>query len=602
MNLNKRQQKVADTRNPRVMVQAGAGTGKTASSVAWVAGLLKEGVLPRQIVMLTFTRKAAEEMGRRVVREAGEYLKDGRVIAGTYHSVASLLLRKDSKGFNVKPGFTTMDDGDATHLWKKAAKFCNYDEKVRDISSLVSKSINWCADPKVQLEKAGLGNAIDVWHKYEDLKKENNVLDYDDLMLKWLKRLINEPEFATKIKNAWTHVLVDEMQDNNRLNYEILKRWNPNNLLVVGDLNQSIYGFRAAMPELMLQFQKDNPNAEILELTDNYRSKDKILDIANEVVSQSIAPLVLEGTTHQQGKTNFQEFGDAFREAQSAANHAINLIRSGVLAGDIAYLARSASALRPLEMILRQNKVPYKKYGGVSVADAAEVKDFVSFIRFAHNPEDKLAATRGMCMFQGIGESTAEKSFGLMMTYPKAAMEMEGWIGQLKELPFHKGLHYNLDRITPLIKANYPQDHESRLDTLKTLVEEAGKGYRSTSEFLDAFSIDSLEQGHPDTTLVLSTIHSSKGLEWKHVWIVGAGSEQMPHPRSKSERERAEERRLFYVAATRAKDELVISYPLRIFGKDQIPSPFVPDFVISDSRGANSNYRSPNYQYEQNSL
>ena len=306
MKLNPSQSAVAASREKRLVVLAGAGSGKTATCVHWVAGLVRDGIPRGSILMITFTRKAASEMRRRVdqlTRHISPRYAGDALVVGTYHAVASTLLRKDATKFGLAHrSFSTLDESEAHSIWKSALKQAGIDSQSKLFSpsrlhALYSLARNTCRSIEAVLEESfvGLGGEANrVVEHYERLKRAANSVDYDDLLMLWLKRMEEDPQYAAELRARWKFVLVDEMQDNNRINQAILDALAPEHLMVVGDSNQSIYGFRGADASLIIGFTSKHPDAKVLKLEDNYRSGQKILDVANRVVEQTASSLRLK--------------------------------------------------------------------------------------------------------------------------------------------------------------------------------------------------------------------------------------------------------------------------------------------------------------------
>lgn len=605
MQLNASQRQVVATRDPRILVLAGAGTGKTATSVHWVADIIRGGQTRSNVLMITFTRKAAHEMSKRVERLLADLPpkdKNDRLAVGTYHAIASILLRQDAEGFGLNNrNFSTLDESEAHSIWKSSLKQCGHNTKSAlhvpaRLHSLYSLARNTCQPVKTIMAdffgEARVGEVLSVVSHYEDLKHAANVVDYDDLLTIWAKRMEEDEAYTEKLRARWKYVLVDEMQDNNQLNQRILTALNPEHLLVVGDANQSIYGFRGSDVSLIVEFPRRNPGAKVLKLEDNYRSGQSILDLANEVVSHSAAALHLHSARHGdfgEGAVSYRMYLTPDDEAKGVIGWIRDRVTSGRKPHDIAILARGSKVMTALEVQLNVYKIRYKKYGGLTLADAAEVKDFIAFLRVAHNPQDKIALLRALTQFPGIGEGTAVKAIaargeGLFAEdiWPKSASPMATWTQELRSgKTLGEAGKYLMEEIRPLILQNYPKDGEDRLATINSLVNSMEQTRATLTEFLDGFSIDrTTDNRHPDDAVTLSTIHSAKGLEWDSVWLAGASSAVMPHPRAETRDEIDEERRLFYVAVTRAKQNLVISYPAQNERRqNQSYSMFIPDGV-----------------------
>lgn len=605
LNLNPSQMAVIKERSPRIIVMAGAGTGKTATTVHYVSSLIRGGVSRSQILMITFTRKAANEMLKRVNRLIADAPghHDEKMVVGTYHAVGIQLMREDPKGFGFSSrSFSIIDDSEAVALWRSAYKECGVPSNdslfmPAKISEIISFCHNTCAPIERGLGKQWVGEAevrtlLQVYKTYQQLKRTAHAVDYDDLLVMLRDRLARDTVYRESLRRRFPYVLVDEVQDNSELNYAILKNLHPVNLMVVGDVQQSIYGFRGASAELISHFARSG-NAKILKLEDNFRSGQKILDLANRIVAGQDFSLELRSARQTNALVDCRIYSSVQSEADGIVNW-INhcVIKKGMKPCDVAVLSRSSVNLTVCEAYLQAHRIAYKKYGGLAIGDAAEVKDFISFLRVSFNRNDKLAMTRALTQFPGLGE-TAAKSFSQGMdatsqedqlfeviSWPKQAREMEGWLNDLAKLSkLNEKGDYLKEAVKPIFKKNYPKDWEKRMETIDSIVDSM-KGFKGDlADFLDAFTLDKSDhKAHPEDCVILSTIHSSKGLEWPAVFIMGSGSMQMPHPRVTTDDEMNEERRLMYVAVTRAKDRVILSYPQKS-GKQtnlQLPSPLLP--------------------------
>ena len=603
MNLNPSQQAVVKTRQRRTLAVAGAGTGKTAASTHWVADLVKEGVNPANILMLTFTRKAGEEMRKRagaLIRNLPGSPSVKELTVGSYHSVAVRLLRADPLGFGLASDkFTILAPDDVEKLWKGAIQAVGIEKPTGPwvpsrFGNTVSKILNWCRDPVKRLPKCFKSPsqgaaAVQAYHNFCSMKKATNCVDFDDLLVCWCRRLKADPAWREQLRDRWRYVLVDEFQDNNPLNAEIIRRLDPHCLLVVGDGNQTIYGFRNADPSLMDKFRLEQEGTVLLKLEDNYRSGQRILDLANRIVAKSVMPLVLKSGRGTEGHVEYRTYPDQRAETDAAVAWVRGLIRKGVKPNEICILSRSSFPFLGVELELKHHNLPYKKYGGLTLADAAEVKDFMSFLRVLHNPKDKSAWMRALVQFPRMGEAGAMnflKAYpdGVVPreAWPPATHKMRTWLDELPALPTLKGkLTYLANQLELLVEHNYKDDYEKRMTKLRAIVQAEQDDNRPLHSFLDSFSTEQFaDHQHPETHLTISTIHSAKGLEWEYVWLMGAGDLQMPHKRSESDEEKREELRLAYVAVTRARDYLVCSYGENFNGNYQNPCPYFPSNLL----------------------
>lgn len=598
--LNPSQEAVALSKEKHVVVLAGAGTGKTAAIVHKVAHMIRTGASRREVMMITFTRRAASEMQKRIatlIKDVPKKGTDDAMLVGTYHAIASQLLRRDTAGFGLKgTNFTTLTEDDANSLMKSAFRECDIKPGDKVTPSTVRAALSYALNKRMAVEthfrhefREYAERALMLVKCYKKLKHAANGLDYDDLLVLWAQRLVNDPAYAKKLRTTYRHVICDEFQDNNALNYEILSALNPDHLTVVGDVNQSIFGFRGASCGLVDIFLKEHPDARIIRLERNYRSGQKILDLANGVVADCPRALTLTSAHGNPSTTELVRVPSAVAESAFIMDWIRRRIDRGVKPSEIAILSRSSRSIETVELALKFQKIPYRKYGGLMLGDAAEIKDFIAFLRLAFNADDRVALVRCLTLFPGVGEASAEKYaseedtsgelFAVERSLPKGAGSLNEWLdGMRSRRSLGERGDYLLHVIYPLIERNYPQNHAERMAALQALVNSMKESNVSMSEFLDAFSLEkSTEKDHDDSELTVATIHASKGLEYDCVVLCGAGSSQMPHPKSTDPESMEEERRLMYVAVTRARNRLLLTYPIDgLPGGPQRPSPFLP--------------------------
>ena len=599
--LNPSQQEVAFSTEKHVVVLAGAGTGKTAAIVHKVAHLIRGGVPRREVMMITFTRRAASEMQKRIgalIRDIPKHGRDDSMLVGTYHAIASMLLRRDAPGFGLSgANFTTLDEDDANSLMKSAFRECDIKPGDSVTPAKVRAALSFALNKRIALEihfqhefREKSDRALTLVKWYRKLKQTANGLDYDDLLVLLGRRLAEDKAYAARLRAAFRYVICDEFQDNNALNYEILSKLDPEHLTVVGDVNQSIFGFRGASCGLVDLFLKEHGDARVIRLEKNYRSGQKILDLANGVVESCPRALVLTSARGHASQTELIPLPSAVSESAFIMDWIRQRIERGTKPSEIAVLSRSSRSIETVELALKFQKIPYRKYGGLSLGDSAEVKDFIAFLRLAFNANDRVALVRCLTLFPGVGEAAAEnyasadespadELFAVERSLPRGAGSLKEWLAKLHAT---QGLgargDYLLHVIYPLIERNYPQNHAERMATLQALVNSMKATTLSTAEFLDAFSLEkSTEKDHLESELTVATIHASKGLEYDCVVLCGAGSAQMPHPKSTDPEAFEEERRLMYVAVTRARSRLLITYPVDgLPGSPQRSSPFLP--------------------------
>lgn len=598
-----------------LLVIAGAGTGKTMTLAHRVAHLVVEGVDPERILLLTFTRRAAEEMNRRVesiVRQAlldqGLQGKSCRLPwSGTFHSIANRLLRRFAHNLGLDPGFTVLDRGDSADLMdvvrhelglsKKARRFPKKDTCFAIYSRTVNtqKSLRktldlvypWCGDWEDELKA--------LFRNYVLRKQQAQVLDYDDLLVYW-NHLVAEPEFAQQIGEGFDHVLVDEYQDTNLVQAEILNALKPegHGVTVVGDDAQSIYSFRAAEVENILGFPDQYmPTAAVVTLEQNYRSTQAILDSANRLIAESERQYRknLFSAKIGGGKPRYVTVEDGDAEADYVVEAVLANREQGMELKQQAVLFRGSHNSDRLELELVRRNIPYVKYGGLKFLEAAHVKDLLAVLKWAENPKNEVAAFRVLKLLPGMGPANAQKVIDLLAAnehrfdalrefHPPAAavddwpglVELEvslaaagiddaGWQAQLTQA--RRWYEPQLERIYDSV--------ETRTADLEQLEQISGR-YPTRERFLTELTLDPPsaagdQAGDPlldEDYLILSTVHSAKGQEWEAVFLLNVSDGSFPSEFATGKPELIEEeRRLLYVAMTRARQCLSLVAPLR---------------------------------------
>ncbi len=610
--LNETQRAAVEHGDGPLLVIAGAGSGKTRTLAARVAALIGRGTPAERILLLTFTRRAADEM----VRRAGAMVADrsaGRVTGGTFHSVANRLLRRHAPAVGLGDGFTILDQGDAESLFGVVRSDLGLGEgairfpRKETLAAVYSRTVNeqeklevvvrerfpWCVDH--------LDGMRQIFAGYRTRKREHNVLDYDDLLLYWWA-LLDSPAGGT-IRSMFDHVLVDEFQDTNAIQGAILSRLcgPEGNLTVVGDDAQAIYAFRAASIENILTFAEAYPAATVVTLEENYRSTPQILAAANAVIAASaeLHPKVLRATRPDGPVPHLVTAFDETAQADFVCDMVLAHREAGIALRDQAVLFRAAHHSDGLEVELSRRNIPFVKYGGLKFLEAAHVKDLMALLRILDNPRDELAWHRALESIPGVGPATVRRLVDMCTEWaadegcdrltafcalrPTVGAETAEPLAELQEaLRDARGTagaepapSQQIDRLLGFCRMVFARNYDDaavRLGDIEQLAHLAGR-YTSRSRFLTELTLDppasTTEVGPPlldDDYLVLSTIHSAKGGEWRAVFLINASDGSLPSDMALSEPGGVEEeRRLLYVALTRAQDHLHVSFPQRYY-------------------------------------
>ncbi|MFH1504572.1 MAG: ATP-dependent helicase [Candidatus Omnitrophota bacterium] len=595
-NLNPQQFKVVEEADGASLVLAGAGSGKTRVLIYRLAYLLEKGVPTQNILLVTFTNRAANEMTNR----AEVLLKSSLsgLWAGTFHHIGNVTLRKEAQTLGYSPNFTIADKEDAKDLledcledlglYKKQKMFPKKDViySVYNLSSNTLKSIDDTIAvffPHIEEYTSEIRNILRL---YQKKKQAANVMDFCDLLTNWLKALQHGP-ICEKYSRAFQHILVDEYQDTNKLQFEILKLLSSyhNNILVVGDDAQSIYSFRAADINNILNFPKIFKGAKIFKLETNYRSSPQVLSLANEIIKRNINqfPKTLQAVKTEADMPCVVETKDVYQQAKFIGQKVIELNHEGIPLNEIAVLLRSRFQALELEMELLKRSIPYVVRGGQKFFEQAHIKDTLSYLKIILNPQDEISFKRAVCLHKGIGRGFAYKIWD-KLAKEKKSLEEIGKSLPKKPVEGFKEFRFLFEAIENIIN---PKD--ALKEILKTYkdycyvsfdnaderildLEELAKmsaNYSNIKQFLlDLGSYEEfkgetrMDSAQRDEVLVLSTIHQAKGLEWEAVFIIGFCEHDFPHPKALISKESLEEeRRLFYVATTRAKTILYITYP-----------------------------------------
>lgn len=603
-DLNEAQNSVILSPPGPILVVAGAGTGKTNTLVNKLASLVQNGLDPSSLLLLTFTRRAAKEMLNRATTKLDSRMMS--VHGGTFHSFCHHFLRKYSLAVSLNANFTILDEDDATSLVGMARdQVVSQQSKVRfPKKETLSEIFSSCFNLQISLEKVlqkdypiflGLTKEIqEVKSKFAELKLKHNSLDFDDLLDFTRKILMEEESIRERIALQYKYILVDEYQDTNRIQAHIacLLASKHQNILVVGDDAQCIYGFRGANVNNMLDFPKIFPSTKIIHLTENYRSTQSVLDLANAVLDQSKENYKKNLTAHNQvssHKPQHTKFESSEEEAEWISDKILELYEENTPLSEIAVLFRAGYISNLLEVKLSAKQIPFRKYGGKRFLDLAHVKDFLAYLRIIDNPKDLLSWNRILLLEKNIGKKYAQ------VLYRNLENHNFQWI-EIKESPtFFLGIpegaklsfqqlmsifqsqssHLTnsmsivesvLTHYLPILEQEYDDFEKRKLDfdSLKILT----KSSPNLSDYLANLTLDPTEKlessslNKEDEFLTLSTIHSAKGLEWKYVFTMQVVEGSLPSSRIKTTQDLEEERRLFYVAITRAKQGLYLTSPV----------------------------------------
>ena len=590
-----------------LLVIAGAGSGKTRTLVFRMAHLLEQGVLPESILLLTFTRRAAQEMLWRASQLTGQSCR--RVMGGTFHATANILLRQYGHHLGLGSSFTIIDRGDAEgiiNLLKSSLGMSGAGKRFpskRVVLNLISGAINKATtiDDLVFRESIHLAEFVQDFHTisehYRQFKRDHALLDYDDLLVFWRQLLAESARAREELSSRFRHILVDEYQDTNQLQAEIVRLLasHHGNVMAVGDDAQSIYSFRGADFHNIMRFADQFPGTRIVKLEENYRSTQPILQLTNAIIANAEQKYAKTLFTSTEGGNRPQLVAATSEAAE--ARYVVDGIeerrRAGVPLQEIAVLFRSGFHSYKLEIELATRGLDFDKRGGLKLTESAHIKDMLAFFRVLINPWDNLSWNRILLQLEKVGPKTVQKILATLRDAddPLAALAnyrpAPGWKAQFDRLTdtlrrlglpdqapadqFDLVMTY----YEPVFEKMYHDDYPRRrkeLDQVRVLI----SGYGDLQAFVDDTALDppdvsgaAVVDGDDEQRLILSTIHSAKGLEWDTVFVIGLAEGRFPHQNTQPGEQYEEERRLLYVAATRAKRELSLTYPKELFTPDR---------------------------------
>ncbi|HEX8068372.1 MAG TPA: UvrD-helicase domain-containing protein [Pyrinomonadaceae bacterium] len=623
--LNETQLKAVTTTEGPLLIVAGAGTGKTRTLVFRVARLVETGVRPESVLLLTFTRRAASSM---LARAAG--LADARcqrVSGGTFHSLGHSVLRRFPEAAGVARNFTVLDPSDTEDLIDLLRRQMHLTRerrfpRKRTICAIFSMMVNKVSPleevlklsyPQFVDERAALA---ELYKAFEEFKRARHLLTYDDLLVRLRESLEGSAELCQQLSEQYRYVMVDEYQDTNKLQARIVRLLaaTHDNVAVVGDECQSIFSFRGASHRNMLEFPALFPAAQVIKLEENFRSTQPILDVANAIIAEAQEGYAKRLYARGEGGDPplLISARDENEQSRFVAERIAELRDEGVPLNEVAVLFRASSHSFDLEIELGKHGLPFRKFGGIKFAESAHVKDALAFLRVVVNPADTLSWFRALKLLDHVGDATVNQildHLGVERKEFRAARAKEGLFRKLHRFPAKAGYKDQLARVArllcslvehnppaaqlaavlrfyrPILKARY-DDHPRRARDLEHL-HAIAKRYKTAAELLADVALDPSDAARSDERargsgyVTLSTVHSAKGLEWDALFVIWMTEGWFPSSRSYDEFEDLEEeRRLLYVAATRARRHLYFVCPLNPYrGADGDAFPAVSRFL-----------------------
>ncbi len=603
---------------PPLLVIAGAGTGKTKTLAYRVAELILKGAHPRRILLLTFGRRMAAEMTRRVEHICSHALKGRAAVparsiewSGTFHAIGATLLRMHAESIGLDPAFSILDRGDSADLMdivreelgcsrarnrfpKKATCLAIYSHVVNNqmpLHDALAQTFPWCVEWEEQLNL--------LFRQFVETKQKQAVLDYDDLLLYWA-RMMEVPEIARLVASRFDHVLVDEYQDTNALQASILLALKPDGagVTVVGDDAQSIYAFRAARVKNILEFPaRFSPAATVITLERNYRSSQPILESCNRVIGHAAERYSKSLYSKRAGGSRpvLAMVADDASQVEFVVGRILANREAGMELRNQAVLFRASHHSAPLEVELTRRNIPFVKFGGLKFLEAAHVKDVLAILRWAENPRDRVAGFRVLQLVPGVGPAIARRALAALEEQSHSLLALArfepggsaatAWpdlAALMRDLAASRAWSADMDRLRrwydPILELRYEaaRVRAGDLDQLGNMAAaHANRAAFLTDLALDPPDATGTEAGPPlrdEDWLVLSTIHSAKGQEWRAVFVLNVVDGCIPSDLATGTAEEIEEeRRLLYVAMTRARDDLVLMQPARFYVRGQNP-------------------------------
>ena len=635
--MNEEQRKAINTTEGPLLVIAGAGTGKTSVLTNRIAKLIANGVAQENILALTFTNKAAKEMKSRISFKVND--DNLKIMACTYHSFAHIMLRRYGKRIGIDNNFTVMDSTDAGETLNLLKERMGYG-KIKDfprgghLVSIFSSNIN----NEIPIEEivednypdylCFLSDIYEIQKAYYEYKKEKNILDYDDMLVQFYRLICEDEKVCKYLSDTYKYILVDEYQDSNLIQFKILKKlrsFDNKNLMVVGDDFQSIYKFRGAVFKNIINFPNEFENCKTIILKENYRSNQYILDLANGLIENAKQKYVKDlRANHTNGikpllvKTPNQDY-----EARFVLSKMDELHRTkGIPYKEMAAIIRGSNDSLMLEKLLMQYKIPYEKFGGIKFMEKKHIKDILAFVKVSINPKDEISWFRIFKLYPNIGSVYSKritdevvikgvdellnpkyqkKNFGQYLPdIHKTIMDITN-MSLSEELQFLIDYRYDLiNRIVEIskkssaVKSELLRDNDEDYKESKLLLDFA-KGYSKAEEFITDLTLETPNKDIDDSYdyLNVTTVHSAKGLEYKVVFILSCVDGVFPwdftpkvdtyRTRKKHEEDIEEERRVLYVAVTRAKEYLYLMFPQTTFRGGYTTIPDISRFLAENN-------------------
>lgn len=598
-SLNKPQYEAVTTTDGPVLVIAGAGSGKTRTLVYRVAHLIEKGVAPEKILLLTFTRKSAHEMLNRASQLWDTSCE--KVTGGTFHGVASSLLRRYGFHLGYTPQFTILDRSDSEgiiNLLKSSLELSGVGKRFpskKVIINIFGQSVNKrrslvdIIDSRYWHLSEFIDDLEHIKHHYAKFKLEHNLMDYDDLLVNF-EKVLSLPEAGQQISAKFSHIMVDEYQDTNIIQAEIVRLLAipHGNVMVVGDDSQSIYSFRGADFKNIMQFPQLFEGTKLIRLEENYRSTQPILDMTNGIIEKAQEKYTKELFTNVEGGNKpicYSARNDS-DQAQYIAKTIEKLVNEGSPLNEIAVLFRSGFHSYKLELELSNRQLHFEKRGGLKLTESAHIKDVLSYLRVIYNPQDNLSWNRILLLLEKVGPKTAQNVLNFLkesdaplqaiFTYKAGSSWKKGFddlVCALNEIQSKVSPVQQFDEVMlyyqDIFERVYHDDYPNRSRDLEQ-VREIIATYGDLESFIQDTALDppSLSSNNnsndPEASLVLSTVHSAKGLEWDTVFVMHLVEGKFPSSMAQTDEELEEERRLLYVASTRARKNLYLTYPREV--------------------------------------